>query len=70
MAVEHDDMEAINDPRRLVHMNMTEDLRRERYHMLRDAGFNSHVSRRVRDWHERGFRSLLSISPEKLDNWK
>lgn len=66
MAPEFDDMEAIADPQRWVHMNMTEDMRRYRYHELRTIGFTSHVARRVRDWHTREYESLLSISPIAL----
>lgn len=66
MPVEFDDMDAIRDHRRLVHFNMTEALRRERYRMLRDVGHTYTVARRGRDWHERDFRGLLAISPVNL----
>lgn len=62
MTVEFDNLDAIRDPRSMVHMNMTEDLRRERYRLLRGAGYSSYVAQRGRDWHEREFRSLLAIA--------
>lgn len=66
MSVEFDDMDAIQDSRCLVHLHMTEALRRERYAILRQHGYNSYFAQRARDWHEREFRSALSVSPLSL----
>lgn len=41
MTPEFDDLDAIADPQRWVHMNMTNEMRRYRYSELRAMGFNN-----------------------------
>lgn len=66
MPNEFDDLHAIGDPRRLVHLNMTEALRRYRYQELRQAGHTCQVARRCRDWHTRDYNGILDIAPNNF----